>query len=262
MSSSTPPLIDLKGQKQFRIISSVFPAIRFFEDLVNPDEMEILWEIENLTNERIRQEVGDIFLVSSEDRITGAGSSVIMAAFTHIGKTSRFGNGTYGVYYAGLAIETAIRETVYHREKFLRATREEAGEIHMQLYQGDLIKPVHDIREDKYSRFHHPEDYSPSQQLGRELRAVKSWGVIYNSVRHQGGNCLAIFRPPAVTRPMLHSHLRYVWNGEKITDVLEAQSIVENVLGSLNYKGSKKTIKDMENGVAKGAEKHVDEERS
>ncbi len=54
----------LQGQQQFRIIPSVFPPINFFEDLVDPSEMEILWEIENMTNERLRQEVGDIFFGS------------------------------------------------------------------------------------------------------------------------------------------------------------------------------------------------------
>src|SRR5438874_2590584 len=96
--SELPKVIDLKGQKQFRIIPSVYPPINFFEDLVNPAEMETLWKIESLTNERLQQETGDIFLVPAEDRISGPGSSVVMAAFTHISvdKPTRFTNGSYG----------------------------------------------------------------------------------------------------------------------------------------------------------------------
>ena len=50
-----PSLISLEGQTHYRIIPSTYPPINFFEDLVDPAEMEILWEIESLTNERLQQ---------------------------------------------------------------------------------------------------------------------------------------------------------------------------------------------------------------
>ena len=110
------PLVHMPHQRHYRIIPSAYPTINFFEDLVDPAEMETLWEIESLTNDRLRQEAGDIFLVAPEDRICGHGASVVMAAFTHIGRPSRFTDGSYGVYYASFSTKTAIRETVHHRE--------------------------------------------------------------------------------------------------------------------------------------------------
>lgn len=217
----------LQGQKQFRIIPSVYPPINFFEDLVDPSEMEALWEIEGLTNERLRQEAGDIFLVSPEDRVSGPGSSVVMAAFTHVGRPSRFTDGRYGIYYASLTPETAIRETVYHREQFLRATREEACELAMRVYEGSIHQSLYDIRGPKFKAFHDPFNYSESQRFGSELKESKSWGLIYNSVRHSGGHCIAAFRPPAITIPKQSSHLRYVWNGESIIEVIAARSILK-----------------------------------
>lgn len=215
--------IDLAGQQQFRIIPSVYPAINFFEDLVDPAEMETLWEIESLTNDRLRQEAGDIFLVPPEDRIAGYGSSVVMAAFTHIGRPSRFTDGSYGVYYASLSLETAIRETVYHREQFMRATKEDACELMMRSYAGNIIKPFNDIRSPEFQDFHHPDHYHASQQFGKNLRAKKAWGIIYNSVRHAGGQCIAAFRPKAVSVPTVHSHLKYVWDGGNITSVFDTR---------------------------------------
>lgn len=220
-----PKLAHLQGQKQFRIIPSVYPAINFFEQLVEPEEMEALWEIESLTNERIRQDRGDIFLVRPEDYISGPGASVVMAAFTHIYQPSRFTNGSFGIYYAGLSQATAIKETVYHRENFLRYTHEEPGEISMRLYEGDIIKNLHDIRGKAFNAFHHAHDYSKSQEFGRKLRQTTSWGLVYRSVRQEGGYCIAAFRPPAVSIPRQISHLRYVWNGEKITDVFATQAV-------------------------------------
>ena len=221
-----PKQVDLHGQKQFRIIPSVYPPINFFEDLVDPSEMETLWEIESLTNERIRQDVGDLFLVPPEDRISGPGSSVIMAAFTHVGRPSRFTDGSYGVYYASLSLETAIRETVYHRELFLRATQEEACELTMRLYEGKIIKPLHDLKEARFNPYHHPHDYAESQSFGKTLRAEKSWGLLYRSVRHKAGECIAAFRPPAISIPKPISHLKYLWNSKKITEVFDAKSIL------------------------------------
>lgn len=223
----TTPQIELKLQKQFRIIPSVFPTINFFEDLVDKDEMEILWEIESLTNERIREEVGDIFMVPKEDRISGPGSSVVMAAFTHIGKPTRFSDGSFGIYYAAFSKETAIRETVFHREAFLRATQEEACELTMRLYEGKITKPLHDIRDSSFQKYHNPNHYKVSQAFGSKARSVKSWGLVYNSVRHKGGTCIAIFRPPAISIPKAVAHFRYVWNGEKIIDVLDTKSVLE-----------------------------------
>lgn len=235
MMLSSPKQINLFRKKQFRIIPSVFPTINFFEDLVDPTEMETLWEIESLTNERLREEIGDLSLVAKEDRVSGPGASVIMAAFTHIYNPSRFTDGNYGIYYASLSHETAIQETVYHRERFLGATHENPCEITMRLYEGTILKPLHDIREPTFKKFHHPDDYTESQSFGRQLKEAQSWGIIYNSVRHTEGQCIAIFRPPAISIPKQTAHLRYQWNGQKITDVLAIKSL-------MNTDGDKNTI--------------------
>lgn len=225
---SLPKLIELNNKKQYRIIPSVYPTINFFEDLVDPSEMELLYEIESLTNERLRQEVGDIFIVPPEDRVCGPGSSVVMAAFTHISTSSpsRFTDGTFGIYYASLTRETAIGETVYHRERFLKATNESACELTMRVYEGKIQQPLHDVREDHYASLHHANDYTASQAFGKKLRELKSWGIIYHSVRHHGGSCIAALRPKAVSNPIQVSHLRYVWNGMRIVEVFDTNSVM------------------------------------
>lgn len=219
-------LVDLKQQKHYRIIPSTYPPINFFEDIVNPSEMDLLYEIEGLTNERLRQEAGEIFLVSPEDRVCGPGSSVVMATFTHIYKPSRFTDGSYGVYYAGLSQETAIRETVFHRESFLKATNEDPCEITMRVYQGKVLKEFHDIRTSDYQHLHHPDHYQQSQEFGKQLRAQKAWGLIYHSVRHQGGTCIAALRPPAISIPVQGAHLRYYWDGKSITVVFNTKTVI------------------------------------
>ena len=103
---------------QYRIIPTKFPPINFFERFTPPELMAEAFEIESLTNERLLNEVGLLQQVKREDRMSGPGASVVMAAFTHIGNASRFTDGSYGIYYAGLSLETAIWETIFHRERF------------------------------------------------------------------------------------------------------------------------------------------------
>jgi hypothetical protein len=220
MVNVEPALIKVKGA-QYRIIPSAYPPINFFEALIEPERMEELFFIESLTNDRLRDEAGDISRVAAEDRVAGPGASVVMAAFTHIGRPSRFSDGSYGVYYAGRDMETAIAETAFHRARFLGYTEEEPGEIEMRVYRGTVLKPLHDIRGKGFTHLHDPDDWTPSQTLGRELRETRAWGLIYRSVRHAGGECIAALRPPAVSRPKQGPHLGYVWDGRAIVRIYE-----------------------------------------
>lgn len=218
-----PPLGDLDWPRQHRIIPSIYPPIDFFESLVDPEEMEILWYLEGMTNDRLRDQTGDITLVAPEDRVSGPGSSVVMAAFTHLGNPSRFSNGSYGVYYATRKLETAIRETVFHRERFLAFTNEPPCDINMRVYIGQVLKPLHNIRGNHYDDFHHPDigTYPATQAFAQTVRATGSWGLVYRSVRHASGECIAIFRPPTVTIPLQGPRLAYAWDGRKIRAVYE-----------------------------------------
>jgi len=141
---------------------------------------------------------------------------------------SRFSDGSYGVYYAARTLETAIKETKYRRSKFLASTNEDPGEIDMRVYIGDIAKPMHDIRGDGYEELHHPDDWTPGQAFGRSMRDIKSWGIVYRSVRDPGGECIAALRPPAVTIPRQGPHLSYVWDGSAIIKIYEKKLRKQN----------------------------------
>jgi hypothetical protein len=220
-SPPSPPVSELDWEHQYRIVSSEFPPINFFETLVEPGLMEELFYLEGLTNDRLRDEVGAIALVDPEDRVSGPGSSPVMAAFTHIGVASRFSDGSFGVYYAARSLRTAIEETKFHRARFLGYTQESAGEIDLRVYVGEVAKPLHDIRGADYGHLHDPNDWRPSQAFGLDMRAVRSWGLVYRSVRDPGGECIAALRPPAVTIPRQGPHLSYVWDGTRIVRVYQ-----------------------------------------
>ena len=217
-----PELVSLDWENQYRIIPSKFPPINFFEGLADPALMDELAYIEGLTNDRLRDDIGEIVLVAEDDRVSGPGSSPVMAPFTHIGRKSRFTDGTFGVYYAAKSMQTAIKETSHHRAKFLSSTNEEACEIDMRVYVGEVVKETHDVRDiTTYADLHDPDDYSKSQAFGLEMKKGNSWGIVYQSVRDPDGQCVAILRPPAITFPRQGKHLAYVWDGAIINDVYE-----------------------------------------
>ncbi|MFC3607216.1 RES family NAD+ phosphorylase [Stutzerimonas tarimensis] len=216
---------DTAWRAAYRIIASAFPPIRLFEDVLDPSELEVAYAIESLTNERLLEEAGVIERVPAHDRISGPGSSPVMAAFTHIGRQSRFTDGTYGVYYCASSESAAIAETRFHRERFLAATGEGPLEITMRTYVNQVVQPLHDVRSVQELHSPDPASYPAPQRVGRELRDAGSWGVLYRSVRAPGHECAAVFRPPALSTPTQGRHLRYVWDGSRISHVLQVSCL-------------------------------------
>jgi len=201
------PVTGVKWHPCYRIIPSRFPPINLFEEVADPADLEVIYAIEALTNDRLRQEVGDIDLVPVEDRVSGPGTSPIMAAFTHLNSDGdRFTDGSFGVFYASPSVETAVAETKYHRAKFMLATKEPAQELDMRVYAVDLEADLHDIREmrETHEAYYDPVSYGESQRFAVELRKAGSNGIVYGSVRHEDGECTAAFvKLPARTAFML-----------------------------------------------------------
>lgn len=223
-----PLLSEVRWQPCFRVIPSRFPTIHLFERIADSADWDALYWLESLTNPRLRQEVGAIELVAAEDRVFGPGATVIMAPFTHINPGgSRFADSTFGVFYAAASLSTSIAETRFHREQFLRATRQEPIELDMRSYLADVAARFHDIRglRAEQPQIYDPDSYVSSQELGRRLRRAGSNGIAYDSVRHEGGQCLAIFRPRLIQNLRQGMHLRYVWDGARISRVYELRLI-------------------------------------
>lgn len=218
-----PALAAIEWSRCYRLIPSHFPPIGIFDQIVDADELEWLHQIEAMTNDRLRQEMGQLDLVPHRDRVVGPGTTPIMAAFTHIHPDgSRFTDGSFGAYYAANSIETAIAETRYHRQRFLKATEEPACEITQRCYISTVIEALRDVRDQQaYGHLHDPDDYSQPQAFGRDLKQRQEWGILFQSVRNPGGECVAIFRPPALTPVIQGPHYAYVWNGERITWVYQ-----------------------------------------
>ncbi|MDQ3289335.1 MAG: RES family NAD+ phosphorylase [Pseudomonadota bacterium] len=222
----TPPRSRIEWRPGYRIVSSRFPPIGVFDDIASPADIDALFELEGRTNPRIREQLGQIQLIPAERRVSGPGTTPVMAAFTHLNRDgSRFSNGSFGVYYAAQDRDTAVAETVFHRARFLAYTREPRSILEMRCYLSDIAADLHDVR-GGYAGLHDPDNYAESQRTALELRAAGSNGLVYDSVRRPGGQCVALFYPDLVASTRQSAHLYYHWNGHEMTHVVVADEVI------------------------------------
>ncbi len=211
------PIVHVAWPKAFRIIRSIHPPIDLFEDIADPKDWEALASAEAKTNPRIWDHIGSLDAVPSERRVSGNGASYLMAPFVHVStdRPGRFTDGSYGVYSAGNREEVALREVAHHHGKAMASSGEEAGwtsQFRMLVNQIDL--DLNDVR--SCPQYHHPDDYSLTQALGKRLRMEGSNGIIYQSVRCPSGECIAIFWPDLMTIPVQADHFDFHWDGVRV----------------------------------------------
>jgi hypothetical protein len=218
------PVRRVRWQQACRIVPTRYPSITLFDRVADADDFEALYALEAMTNERVRDEIGQIERVPRALRLYGPGSGPIMAAFTHVNtQGSRFADGRFGVFYAARERATAVAETRHHHARFLAATQQGPMHLPMRLYHVAIDARLHDLRppgavpEAVYA----PGDYSASQALGVQLQAQGSAGVAYRSVRHAGGECAGLFTPRGASACLHAAYLLYAWDGTQFSDVYE-----------------------------------------
>lgn len=161
-----------------------------------------LIELEGATNDRLLGEHGRLPGVSAIELVSGFRlAHIVNAAFTHASPLGGMFNSTdRGAWYASFEMPTAQAEVTFHRTAELREIGWKDEEISPYVdYLVDFRHQFHDIRGDlEFADCLDPDGYGPSQKLGLALLATGSAGIIYPSVRHESGVCIACFRPPLV----------------------------------------------------------------
>ena len=221
IDAATIPLAEIHWRGAVRIIRSLYPPIDLFEDIADPADWPLLISAEQKTNPRLMESLGNLDLVPPGRRVAGPGASYLMAPFTHVSvdRPSRFTAGAYGVLYAGDRFEVALFETVHHHGRFMRRTSELAGwTSRFREIVLNVDARLHDLRggDPACAAALDPNDYSVSQTLGARLRAAQSDGLVYPSVRLEGGQCVGLFYPDRASNPVQGRHLDYHWDGARV----------------------------------------------
>lgn len=215
-----PPLTDVRLRDTCRLVPSRFPSEGILDTIAEPDDLDAILELEAWTNDRISAEVGILHRLPRSEWVVGRPmASVIMAAYCHPRPAGgRFNLADRGAWYAATSIEAAHAEVVYHRWRELEEVGICETRLQMRLYRADFRAAFHDVRAPlpEHEPLHDTTNYEASQALARELLSLKSNGVLYRSVRHDGGECLACFRPALVKNVRAAAHFEYRFAGSPI----------------------------------------------
>jgi hypothetical protein len=170
--------------------------------VTDAEDLDRLLELEGATNDRLLGEAGLLPGISVHELVFGISyAHIVNAAFAHAHPVgSRFNLPDRGAWYAGFALETSQAEVAFHKLQELREINWQDEEVVTYAdYLADFRADFHDIRgESEFAKCLDPGSYQNSQRLARELLKEGSPGIVYPSVRHKGGSCLACFRPALV----------------------------------------------------------------
>lgn len=194
--------------KHHRVIHSRFPPKNLFDNK-NSAKQVLLAELEGMTSDRLQRWRE---FVTPDDFRSGDGWGAVMASFCYV-SPGRFNTSTFGAYYCADSPHTAISEWGYHAARVWRdfGFTDEASAV-VRCYSGRFTLPMVDIRDDL--KAHNPDSYTYSQALANLQKADGADGLVYNSVRNQGGQCAALFRPPATSPVKQGAHYSVQWDGE------------------------------------------------
>jgi hypothetical protein len=207
----------VRWRRTCRLIPTRYPSVGLFDRVASPDDLDAIVELETWTNDRISNELGLIHTIPKHEWVTGRPmASVIMAAFCHPRPGGgRFSDERRGAWYAARTLATSLAESVYHRSAELAEVGHFDTRMQLRLYHADFAAPFHDVRDRRFADLYHPTSYQRSQAFARDLLDSGSNGIVYRSVRDEGGECIACFRPALVLNVRVAAHYEYRWEGHQ-----------------------------------------------
>jgi hypothetical protein len=217
---SLPPLSLVRQFDTHRLVPSKHlpkvdsVLVRIAED---DEHLQAIFELDAATNDRILAQQQQLLPgIGVEELVFGVPhASVINASFCHAHPLgSRFNGPDRGAWYAGFAIETSQAEVAFHKTIQLAEVGRFEDSVTYDDYLADFSASFHDLRRGKGVRgVLDPNSYVASQALAERLLHRDALGVVYPSVRQDGGTCVACFRPALVSNVRRGKTYRFTWDG-------------------------------------------------
>ena len=202
--------------------------------MADAEDFAALVALRARTDPFVSDRIQPALMIPAKDRVYGPGAGYVMAPFAYLSPDgTRFGPAalageSFGVYYAARDEVTAIAEVKHHRTVFLDAMRAAAQDLDFEVLKAPVKGTrFFDLRgrQKDFPDVYSPTDYSASQKLGAELRQRDGDGIAYDSVRREGGECVAVFRPRCVGPARSTRQLIFRWDGAAISAVLETHRV-------------------------------------
>lgn len=210
-----------------RLVPSQFPPIGVFDTVANAEDAIAAMRLESLTNDRLQMPLSRTGLLRNDEWLVGQpGAQPVMAAFLHAApEGGRFTGPKLGAWYSARSLKTAIAETVYHQSRRVLASEglQMQTTISMREWTHNFDVRFADLRgkQAEFPELYHPDSYARSQVFGEKIRATAIAGIVYDSVRHEGGTCMVMYRPRMVAPVKQGVHLEYRWTGHAEPTVVQ-----------------------------------------
>lgn len=184
-----------------------------------PEELALLAEIEGATSGRLIAQERGLGALTADELVHGVPHArFINASFAYAKprQPMRFSPANRGAWYAALAVETCIAEVGYHLTRALN----DAGDYDAIVEYGEMLASMSGLFVDLRSVPGHPSlaadpaiGYPAGNAIAAMARAEGHNGIIYPSVRHKGGTCIAALWPNVVQSVVQGSMYRLTWSG-------------------------------------------------
>ena len=220
MAGSSPPQIRAAFERTVRLVSSARLREAVMTPLAdNDDELALLAEIEAATSSRLIAQERGHGGVAPDELVHGVPHAMfINASFAYAKprQPNRFNPADRGAWYAALDTKTCIAEVGYHLTRALA----HAGDYDAVVDYSEMIASMSGVFVDLRQMPDHAslnpdmtKGYPAGNALAAQARGMGLNGIIYPSVRHQGGTCIAALWPNVVQSVVQGAMYRLTWSG-------------------------------------------------
>lgn len=218
LAAENIPIVRIAFERTIRLVTTARLRADVLASLVSEDEVGVLGEIEGATSQRLLAENNSGGALARDELVHGIPfASFINASFAYYkpGQPNRF-NEDRGAWYSALQVDVCIAEVAWHMSGFLgHASKMQAIVDYGELY-ASMAGNFMDLRDSLDHPALHPDPavgYPHGNRLARRARASGLNGVVYPSVRLQGGICVAALIPHAVQSVAQGGVYRLTWAG-------------------------------------------------
>lgn len=186
------------------------------------DDLALLAEIEGATSARLNAEARGRSALSATELVHGVPHArFINASFAYAKprQPMRFSSAERGAWYAALAVETCLAEVGHH----LTLALADAGDFNAVVDYGEMLASIAGLFADLRRVPAHPSldpdpaiGYPAGNAVAAAAIAGGHVGIIYPSVRHPGGTCIAALWPNAVQSVVQGAMYRLTWAGSPV----------------------------------------------
>lgn len=223
--SLVPPLTALRQFDTCRLLPSRFADVEdsVLAPLADSDaHLRDLFDLDNATNARLRTQNGGAAGINVDELVFGVPNfRIVNAAFTYAHpQGSRFNDGRRGAWYCAFDAETALAEVSFHKAVEYAEINRFDDSVQYQCMLADFTATFHDLRnQPRYDDCLAADSYVASQTLAERLLDGGSLGILYPSVRREGGVNLACFRPALVGNVRKGAVYRLTWQGSPVPKI-------------------------------------------